>query len=263
MTGLLLRYDNLGKTRCVSLLRTRRLYSTCTQVLQDKKGFCLSKSTLFTALLRSIGIPARVVFVDISTDVLHGILGGGQRFVAHSYVEVLLPLDSSRGDNADSPSLRGYRWVAVDSFVVDKCVHDVAQARLAREGRVQGYGVHRAGTSEWDGHSDAMSQFVAARGSEQLTAGMTPKEFEALPSAARFKLDEFPEITTSDVQPIVYEDAAAFYRDALQGGILPAHLPRVPMAGFLKYFFGWVVWPANIAVEKLRAAAMETAGSQS
>lgn len=217
------------------------------RVLGDGRGFCLSKSTLFVALLRCVGIPSRVVFVDIATNVLHGILGGGQGYVDHSYVEVLLP----KG-NAD---VRTFTWQAVDSFVMDSPVFDLAMARVRREQRVMGYGVHSAGTSQWDGGSDALCQFVAARGTgDTVCNGDVPCE-DVLPTRGTLRLQEYPHITSAVVEPIVSDDVKQFYEDALEGGILPVHLPCVRLQGLLKFFFGWVVWPANAAVEKLRAEA--------
>lgn len=112
-------------------------------LLKSRTGYCNTKSTLFTALLRATGIPARQVFVDIDASVLSGILDPGTPYVDHSYVEVFL-------DD---------RWVATDAYIVDEALFAPAQARTLKEGRVMGYGVHSTGTLEWDGVAPSFAQF--------------------------------------------------------------------------------------------------------
>jgi hypothetical protein len=114
------------------------------EVLRSRVGFCTTKSTLFVALLRASGIPARQHFVDIDARVLLGLIDPGTSYVDHSYAEVRL----------------AERWLRVDSFILDPALAQAARARLAREGLWLGYGAHRRGVSDWDGASDAFSQFV-------------------------------------------------------------------------------------------------------
>ncbi|PPD16840.1 MAG: hypothetical protein CTY25_00545 [Methylobacterium sp.] len=116
-------------------------------VLATGYGFCNTKSTLFVALLRAAGIPARPVFVDIDAGILRGFLDPGTAYVDHSYTEV---------------ELEG-RWIATDSYIIDAPLFRNARARLAAEGRALGYGTHRDGTPDWDGRRDAFVQWVAAR----------------------------------------------------------------------------------------------------
>ena len=117
---------------------------SASQVLKAGIGYGLTKSTLFVALLRALGIPARQHFVDISAEILHGIMASRTPFTDHCYVEVLL-------DEG---------WVRVDSFIVDLPLAEAARARLRREGRMIGYGVHIDGVSVWDGRRDTFCQFV-------------------------------------------------------------------------------------------------------
>jgi hypothetical protein len=112
-------------------------------VLRVGRGYCNTKSTLFTALLRIAGIPARQVFVDIDAAVLHGLVDPGTPFVDHSYVEVWI-------EGA---------WRATDSYIVDKPLFQAARQRAGTEGRRFGYGVHATGTCDWDGLSPAFSQY--------------------------------------------------------------------------------------------------------
>lgn len=113
-------------------------------VLKGKIGYCNTKSTLFIALLRAAGIQARQHFVNIDARILSGLLDPGTRYVDHSYTEVLL----------------NGTWVKTDSYIVDIPLAREAKARLANEGRLIGYGVHRNGTSYWDGKKDSFSQYV-------------------------------------------------------------------------------------------------------
>ena len=113
-------------------------------VLRSGVGFCNTKSTLFVALLRAAGIPARQRFVDLDARVLAGLIDPGTAYVDHSIAEVRL----------------AERWIRVDSFIVDRTLAEVAGPRLVREGRWLGYGVHRNGTSHWDGTHDAFVQLV-------------------------------------------------------------------------------------------------------
>lgn len=112
-------------------------------VLSNGIGFCNTKSTLFVALLRAAGIPARQVFVDIDAGILFGLLDPGTPFVDHSYTEVLLD----------------GRWIATDAYIVDTPLFRAAKSRLRREGRVLGYGVHVNGTNEWDGRRPSFAQY--------------------------------------------------------------------------------------------------------
>ncbi len=112
-------------------------------VLRSGRGYCNTKSTLFVALLRAAGIPARQYFVEIDAAVLHGILDPGTAMVDHSYVEV---------------GLDG-QWVATDAYIVDPPLFAAAQARLAADHRLLGYSAHATGSNDWDGLSPSFSQY--------------------------------------------------------------------------------------------------------
>ena len=114
------------------------------EVLASGIGFCNTKSTLFAALLRAAGIPARIHFVGISRRTLRGLITPPSAYVDHSFTEVLL--DGS--------------WIATDSYNVDPVLHRAAIARLRAENAQVGYGAHINGTCAWDGRSNAFSQFV-------------------------------------------------------------------------------------------------------
>lgn len=122
------------------------------EVLRSRRGFCNPKGTLFIALLRAAGIPARQHFVEISPEILHGIVSPRTEWLDHSYTEVWL----SGG------------WVPVDSYIVDPLLFAGAQKRLQAEGREFGYGVHRAGKLTWNGQTSNFSQFVRDSGAPRI-----------------------------------------------------------------------------------------------
>jgi transglutaminase-like putative cysteine protease len=114
------------------------------EVLDAGVGYCNTKSTLFCALLRARGIAARIRMFDLSAAVLTGLFNPGSERVDHAVTEVWL---------------RG-RWLGVDSYVVDPPLERAARARLAREGKLAGYGIHRSGSTVWDGQSATRIQCV-------------------------------------------------------------------------------------------------------
>ncbi|WP_291011962.1 transglutaminase-like domain-containing protein [Hydrogenophaga sp.] len=114
-------------------------------VLRRGKGDCHTKSTLLVALLRAIQIPSRLRFVTLRADFLRGVIDLGTLPIEHCCVEVLI-------DD---------RWVAVDSHVMDPLLARAALARLDKENRDLGYGMHRRGATDWDGEQQAFAPFVA------------------------------------------------------------------------------------------------------
>lgn len=114
------------------------------EVLASGIGFCNTKSTLFAALLRAVGIPARLHFAGISRRSLRGLITPPTAYVDHSWTEVLLD----------------GRWIATDSYNVDPTLHRAALARLRAENAQIGYGAHINGTCRWNGRADSFAQFV-------------------------------------------------------------------------------------------------------
>jgi hypothetical protein len=123
------------------------------EVLAARVGYCHTKSSLFVALLRAAGVPARPHFVDLDARLLAGLIDPGTPFVDHSYAEVWL----------------GGRWVLTDSYIVDPPMFRTAHVRLRAEGRRYGYGVHADGTDRWDGIQDAFSQFIRTSADDQFS----------------------------------------------------------------------------------------------
>ncbi|MGL4230671.1 MAG: transglutaminase-like domain-containing protein [Casimicrobium sp.] len=127
------------------------------EVLNVRIGYCNTKSTLFVAMLRAAGIEARQRFMNIDAAIVRDFLDPGTSYVDHSYTEV---------------KIEG-RWLSVDSYVVDRPLANAARARLQREAKIVGYGVHRNGTTDWDGTKDAFSQFV----NDGTYPNLTTKDF--------------------------------------------------------------------------------------
>ncbi|MEM7165636.1 MAG: transglutaminase-like domain-containing protein [Planctomycetota bacterium] len=123
------------------------------EVLAARIGYCNTKSTLFIALLRAAGIPARQHFVDIDARLLRGIIDPGTPYVDHSFTEVYLE---------DT-------WVQTDSYIVDRAMFEAARVQLAAAGWTIGYGIHASGTSSWDGTANAFSQFADDGSSARFT----------------------------------------------------------------------------------------------
>lgn len=114
------------------------------QVLYSGIGFCNTKGTLFVAMLRAVGIPARQHFVTINTEIIGDFISPGSAYVDHSYAEVFLDGE----------------WLNVDSYIVDSHLFNAAQIALKRESRKIGYAIHQNGSIEWDGMSNSFVQFV-------------------------------------------------------------------------------------------------------
>ncbi len=110
-------------------------------------GHCNPKATLFVGLLRELGIEARLHFVTIRNEVLRGLWLERDvlpSLLSHAYSEV---------------RIQG-TWRRVDSYVVDRALWRGAAARLAERRWRLGFGVHAAGTPDWDGLGDSFSQLA-------------------------------------------------------------------------------------------------------
>jgi len=116
---------------------------TALKVLDEGAGDCHTKGTLFVAILRSLGIPARIHLVALRPEFLHGLLNTDRLGVDHAFTEVYI-------DGC---------WHSVDAYVLDLKLGLAARSRLLREGRRFGYIVHMKGRVVWDGQSDALGHF--------------------------------------------------------------------------------------------------------
>ncbi len=117
---------------------------TAREALDAGAGDCYGKTALFVALLRVCRIPARMRFVQLRGDVMHGWLWMLPRYVNHSIAEEWL-------DNA---------WVRTDTFIYDRPYMGAAKQALAANGWSVGYGICAQGMEWWDGCRDAYATFV-------------------------------------------------------------------------------------------------------
>jgi hypothetical protein len=103
------------------------------ETLEHRMGYCTTKATLFLALCKAAGIPARVHTGLISLEIMHGIFPafafralpdrGG-----HSWLEVEL-------DDA---------WRPMDAYINDRRFYEGALERLQASGRTTGFSLSRA-----------------------------------------------------------------------------------------------------------------------
>lgn len=123
------------------------------EVLKSEVGYCNTKGTLFTAMLRAADIPARQHFVNINAEILVPFIDPGTPYVDHSFVEVWL----------------GEKWCSTDSYIVDLPLHAAALRRLKERRQSIGFGIHRDGTNRWDGRGDSFCQYVRSPNALVLT----------------------------------------------------------------------------------------------
>ncbi|CAM9291922.1 unnamed protein product, partial [Hapterophycus canaliculatus] len=173
---------------------TRR-FDTATpeETLKIGMGHCNPQGALFASLLQAEGIPARQRFVNLSNGVLRGVLSPPPARLMHSYVELQLPGQDKSGVVGGQGG-ETQDWIRVDGYIADPELFHAAQARLAKEGRTEGFGVHVNGVNEWDGASDAFCQMADEKSqvTEDLGAFDEPrllyesaKNFQSLPWPVR------------------------------------------------------------------------------
>ncbi|CAM9407686.1 unnamed protein product, partial [Sphacelaria rigidula] len=136
-------------------------------------GHCNPQGALFASLLQAQGIPARQRFVSLSNGVLRGVLSVPPPRLLHSY------------EDGGSE-----KWVRVDGYIADAVLFHAAKAKLKREDREEGYGVHSAGLIDWDGESDCFCQMADERRQVDEDLGAfdvpeslynSPRNFQRLP----------------------------------------------------------------------------------
>jgi transglutaminase-like putative cysteine protease len=125
--------------------------ATAPGVLRGGEGDSHTKGLLFVAMLRVLGIPARLRFVALPPAMLRGLIDTRSRPVAHAVAQAWL----------------GARWVQVDAYCVDPRLALAARARLMREGSRAGWGVHLGGQVSWDGVGDCLAHGFGADAASQ------------------------------------------------------------------------------------------------
>jgi hypothetical protein len=117
---------------------------TARQALDAGAGDCYGKTALFVALLRVCRIPARIRFVQLRGDVMHGWLWMRPRHVNHCIAEIWL----------------NEAWVRTDTMVYDRPYMGAAKQALTNHGWRVGYGICADGLEWWDGRRDSYATFV-------------------------------------------------------------------------------------------------------
>ena len=112
-------------------------------VLRAGRGDCHTKGTLFVALLRAAGVPARLRFVSLSSKFLAGIIDVTQESITHAVGEVYL----------------SGRWVQTDTYVTDKQFEMRALRKLAEVDLRVGLGIHVNADRYWSGQKDSHAQY--------------------------------------------------------------------------------------------------------
>lgn len=107
---------------------------TAREVLEAGRGDAPDKATLFVALLRLAGLPARLRYVQLRGEILRG-LTSSMASASRPVVELWL----------------GGDWVRTDTYIFDAGYMAAARQRLKDQGWDWGYGIHVSGHTLWNG----------------------------------------------------------------------------------------------------------------
>ena len=113
------------------------------EVLEDGRGYCTPKATLFLALCKALEIPARIHCGLISIEIMRGIFP--------SYVFPFLPETGST--SWIDVEIDG-EWMPIDSFINDKDFYEGALKRYVQSGKPIAYSI-----SQTDGKSSCDFNF--------------------------------------------------------------------------------------------------------
>jgi hypothetical protein len=108
------------------------------------------KTTLLVHLLRLVGVPARMRWVQLESSLL---TRGLWDFVRLSGQAFVYPLTEAFIDG---------RWICTDAYTMDAPLLAAVHRTLDRRGWDSGFMAHRAGTGQWDARSDAYQRFDGA-----------------------------------------------------------------------------------------------------
>lgn len=106
------------------------------------------KATLFVHLLRLVGVPARMRWVQLQSEL---ITRGFWDFVRHTGQPFVYPLTEVYLDE---------RWLCTDAYALDAPLLEAVHQELDRRGWPCGYLAHRSGVAVWDAQTDAYQRFV-------------------------------------------------------------------------------------------------------
>lgn len=115
--------------------------------LSLKRGHCNVQAELLRTLLATVGIPARLRYVQLDKNVL--------RYAVPWPVFLCLPKTLF---HALTQIKIADAWLNTDSYIFDPITFQRQQQRLLESGLDQGYGTTKEATNIWDGTKDAFSQ---------------------------------------------------------------------------------------------------------
>jgi hypothetical protein len=120
---------------------------TAREVLDAGRGDAPDKVVLLVSMLRLVGIPARIRYVELRGEILRG-LTSNITSAARPVAEIWLH----------------QRWVRTDTYIFDAGYMAAARQRLKEHDWEWGYGIHRNGHSIWNGVDSA---YVGSRPTEE------------------------------------------------------------------------------------------------
>jgi transglutaminase-like putative cysteine protease len=103
------------------------------ETLLYKVGYCNTKATLFAALCKAAGIPARIHTGLINLDIMHGVMP--------AFVFPFMP--PAGGHSWTEIQIDG-TWKPVDSYINDRRYYEEALKRLKRSGKKTGFSISEA-----------------------------------------------------------------------------------------------------------------------
>jgi Transglutaminase-like superfamily len=114
------------------------LQTKASDVIRLGHGDCHTKGILFVALLRALGLPARLRFVVSPVGFLAGFIDAHATSMSCALGEVFLD---------------GH-WRQTDTYVADEAFAHEARELLSLEHHFAGYGLHALGERRWEGLDD-------------------------------------------------------------------------------------------------------------
>jgi Transglutaminase-like superfamily len=114
------------------------LHVKASEVARLGHGDCHTKGILFVALLRALGIPARLRFITSPVGFLAGFIDTHTSSMCRALGEVFLD---------------GH-WCQTDTYVEDDAFAHEARKLLSLEHHLAGYGLHAMGERTWTGQGD-------------------------------------------------------------------------------------------------------------
>jgi hypothetical protein len=119
--------------------RVKLEYPTARHVLEGHGGDGDDKATLLVALLRLVGIPARIRYMEMSGAMLRG----------------LVPLENPPDAARPVAEIWLGRWARTDTYIFDAIYFAAAICKLREHGWRYGWGLAADAQTLWDGNADA------------------------------------------------------------------------------------------------------------